>query len=234
MATAKVIPVTGQRYEQHDLLLYPTLQCAGAELTINLEKLSSNACWKGCKPMDTDEFRSLDPTTVGSRVVTAFIVLFAGIATLIACDLAADYRSGTEPAHVLLEGVVMALALTGLVIMSLQFRAIHSRAKQLSLDLEAAHREAQRFREEAHDALRGLGEAIDHQFTRWGLSPAEREVGLLLLKGLSHKEIAEVRSTSETTIRQQALAVYRKSGLRSRAELSAFFLEDLLLPVAER
>ena len=27
-----------------------------------------------------------------------------------------------------------------------------------------------------------------------------------------------------------ALAVYRKSGLRSRAELSAFFLEDLLLP----
>ena len=79
-----------------------------------------------------------------------------------------------------------------------------------------------------------MGEAIDHQFTRWSLSPAEREVGLLLLKGLSHKEIAEIRSTSETTIRQQALAIYRKSGLHSRTELSAFFLEDLLLPAAER
>ncbi len=43
-----------------------------------------------------------------------------------------------------------------------------------------------------------------------------------------------MRSTTETTIRQQALALYRKSGLGSRAELSAFFLEDLLLPVGER
>ena len=86
----------------------------------------------------------------------------------------------------------------------------------------------------AQEALRGLGEAIDSQFARWGLTPAEREVGLLLLKGLSHKEAAATRATSETTIRQQALAIYRKSGLRNRSELSAFFLEDLLLPVGER
>ena len=184
--------------------------------------------------METDEFRSPDRTIVGSRIVPSFIALFAVIAILIACDIVADFRSGTEPGHVLLEGVIMALALAGLVIMSLQFRTIHLQAKQLSVDLEAARREAQRFREEAHDALRGLGEAIDHQFTRWSLSPAEREVGLLLLKGLSHKKIAEMRSTLEPTIRQQALALYRKSGLRSRAELSAFFLEDLLLPVAQR
>ena len=153
---------------------------------------------------------------------------------MIAFDMFADYRSAANPVHVQLEGVVMALALAGLVIMSLQFRAIHLHARQLSRDLEVAHREAERFREEAHDALRGLGEAIAHQFTRWSLSPAEREVGLLLLKGLSHKEIAEVRSTSENTIRQQALALYRKSGLRSRADLSAFFLEDLLLPASDR
>jgi DNA-binding NarL/FixJ family response regulator len=88
------------------------------------------------------------------------------------------------------------------------------------VDLDAAQGAAEQFRDEAGDALRGPSEAI------------EREVGLLLLKGLTHKEIAEARSTTETTIRQQALAVYRKSGLRSRAELSAFFLEDLL-PVAE-
>jgi DNA-binding NarL/FixJ family response regulator len=104
----------------------------------------------------------------------------------------------------------------------------------LSADLEVARHEAERFRGEAREALRGLGEAIDRQFDRWNLTPAEREVGLLLLKGLTHKEIADARSTSETTIRQQALAVYRKSGLHGRAELSAFFLEDLLLPAAER
>jgi DNA-binding NarL/FixJ family response regulator len=53
---------------------------------------------------------------------------------------------------------------------------------------------------------------------------------VLMLKGLSHKEIARVRATSEATVRQQAASVYRKSGLSSRAELSAFFLEDLLAP----
>ena len=94
--------------------------------------------------------------------------------------------------------------------------------------------EADRFRNEAQDALRGLGEAIDRQFGRWALSPAEREVALLLLKGLSHREVAAVRATSDATIRQQALAVYRKAGLRNRSELSAFFLEDLLLPAGQR
>jgi DNA-binding CsgD family transcriptional regulator len=153
---------------------------------------------------------------------------------VIGFDISADYRSGTERPRLLSEGIVMAIALLGLVLLWQQFRSVQLRADQLIVDLAAAKREAQRFREEAHDALHGLGEAIDRQFTRWNLSPAEREIGLLLLKGLSHREIADVRSTTETTIRQQALAVYRKSGLRSRTELSAFFLEDLLLPADQR
>jgi DNA-binding NarL/FixJ family response regulator len=47
---------------------------------------------------------------------------------------------------------------------------------------------------------------------------------------LRHKAIADLRQTSERTVRQQALAVYRKSGLNGRNDLAAFFLEDLLLP----
>lgn len=184
--------------------------------------------------MKTDEFESGDRTGVGSRTVVWAIALLAMIALLIGFDVISDYRSGNEPSHLLTEGIVMALALGGVILLWQQFRSAQRRAEQLTVDLEAARREAQRFREEAGDALRGLGSAIDHQFTRWSLSPAEREVGLLLLKGLSHKEVASVRSTGETTIRQQALAIYRKSGLRSRAELSAFFLEDLLLPVSEQ
>jgi DNA-binding NarL/FixJ family response regulator len=134
----------------------------------------------------------------------------------------------------LTEAAVMVLALAGAATLWRQFRSARERAERLSVHLAAARPEAERFRNEARDALRGLGEAIDRQFTRWQLTPAEREVGLLLLKGLSHKEVAAARSTSETTIRQQALAIYRKAGLRSRSELSAFFLEDLLLPAAER
>jgi DNA-binding NarL/FixJ family response regulator len=52
------------------------------------------------------------------------------------------------------------------------------------------------------------------------------------LKGFSHKEIGNLTGRSERTVRQHSIAVYRKSGLSGRAELSAFFLEDLLLPTA--
>jgi DNA-binding CsgD family transcriptional regulator len=166
--------------------------------------------------------------------LTLAVALFGVIAGLIAFDIVADYRAGTEPSHLLTEGGAMAIALAGVGVLWRQLSVAERRAQRLSVDLEAARRVAEQFRAEAREALRGLGDAIDHQFTRWSLTPAEREVALLLLKGLTHKEIAEARSTSETTIRQQALAVYRKSELRSRAELSAFFLEDLLLPVAQR
>jgi DNA-binding CsgD family transcriptional regulator len=76
-------------------------------------------------------------------------------------------------------------------------------------------------------------EAIDAEFERWELSPKEREIALLLLKGYGLKEIAELHARSERTVRQQAGSIYKKAGLAGRAELSAYFLEDLLLPQAQ-
>lgn len=186
------------------------------------------------KYMETRAFDANDPTDVGSRTAPVAAILFAAIASLIGWDIVADYRSGTEIGHLVTEGLVMGLALTGAVTLWRQLWKARRHAVQLIVDLAAARHEVERFREEAREALRGLGEAIDRQFGRWALTPAEREVGLLLLKGLSHKEVAAARSTSETTIRQQALSIYRKAGLRNRSELSAFFLEDLLLPAAQR
>jgi DNA-binding CsgD family transcriptional regulator len=98
-------------------------------------------------------------------------------------------------------------------------------------DLELARAQGQRWRSEARSYLDGLGQAIEGQFSRWNLTEAEREVALLILKGLSHKEIATVRAVSERTVREQARSVYAKSGLTGRASLSAFFLEDLLAPI---
>jgi DNA-binding CsgD family transcriptional regulator len=98
-------------------------------------------------------------------------------------------------------------------------------------DLELARVQGQRWRNEARTLLQGLGEAIDVQFSRWNLTEAEREVALLLLKGLSHKEIAGVRGVGERTVREQTRSVYAKAGLTGRAALSAFFLEDLLAPI---
>jgi DNA-binding CsgD family transcriptional regulator len=184
--------------------------------------------------METRHSAESNPTDAGPRTTRAAILLFALIAAVMGWDIALDYRAGGAVAHVAAEALIMALALCGALMLWRMVRVAQRHAEQLTVDLRAARLEAHQFREEAAEALQGLGEAIHHQFTRWSLTPAEREVALLLLKGLSHKEVAQARSTSDTTIRQQALAVYRKSGLRNRAELSAFFLEDLLLPVTER
>ena len=171
-----------------------------------------------------------DLTDVRHRVVLPTALLFLLIAVLIGIDVVSDYRSGTRALHLAVELSVMGLSVAGVVVLWRLMRAAQEKAEFLSADLAAARAEAKRFSEEAGDALRGLGEAIDRQFQRWGLTPAEAEVGLLLLKGLTHREIGELRTTSEATVRQQALSLYRKAGLRGRSELSAFFLEDLLLP----
>jgi len=92
------------------------------------------------------------------------------------------------------------------------------------------HAEATQWRRDSEELLAGLSVAIQRQLARWEATPAETEVALLLLKGLSLREVVSARGTSERTAREQARAVYRKSGLGNRAELSAFFLEDLLPP----
>ena len=94
------------------------------------------------------------------------------------------------------------------------------------VERDAWHRRARGF-------LDGLGDEIDRQFRAWGLTPSESQVALLLIKGLSHKEIAAVTGRSERTARQHAVAAYRKARVSGRAELAAFFLEDLMLPPNE-
>jgi len=92
------------------------------------------------------------------------------------------------------------------------------------------YNDSEAWRNRASGLLAGLGEVIEEQFTTWGLSEAEKDVALLLLKGFSLKEISAIRETSDRTVRQQASMIYTKAGVAGRAELSAFFLEDLLLP----
>ncbi|AMS29753.1 MAG TPA: hypothetical protein DIU09_02305 [Hyphomonadaceae bacterium] len=75
--------------------------------------------------------------------------------------------------------------------------------------------------------LSDVTKQISAELSRWALSDTEKDIAWLILKGFSFIEIAEMRQRSERTIRQQACAIYAKSGLRNRAELSAFFLEDL-------
>ena len=179
------------------------------------------------EPLPPPDASGAEPDTRRNPVPSIIMAVVAALAT---ADVVDDLHSGGELLHILLEVLIIAAAAAGAVVLWFQLVRARSTNRVLRADLVRARAEMQRFQAESQDLMRGLGEAIDRQFARWQLSPAEREVALLLLKGLSHKDVAEARSTSERTVRQQALSVYRKAGLAGRAELAAFFLEDLLLP----
>lgn len=148
---------------------------------------------------------------------------FAAIAVLIGWDLVVDYSEGAGWGHIATESIVLLIAAAGAIAVWLQLGRTRRR-------LSVARADADRWREENRELLEGFATAVGRQFERWGLSDAETEIGFLLLKGLSHKEIANLRSTSERTVREQSRAIYRKSGLQGRAGFSAFFLESLMMP----
>jgi len=158
------------------------------------------------------------------------VAFFFAVLLLISSDLMFDYSDGAHVAHLVVESLILVAAAVGTAIGWQRLVATRAESRLLKRDLARAQEEARHWREESRAVIEGLGVAIDRQFRRWGLTPAEAEVGMLLLKGLSHKEAAEVRSTAERTVRQQARSLYKKAGLAGRSELSAFFLEDLLLP----
>lgn len=173
---------------------------------------------------------------------------FGTMTILAGFDLALDLKERLSLKHTLIEESIFVVGLAGLFLIGTRLlrtlkrerafksaslsreEALRSEAAGLVERLAATEREATHWKQEAGALLEGLGVAIDAQFGRWGLTRAERGVALLLLKGLSHKEIAQIRTVSEATVRQQSQGVYRKAGVSSRNDLAAFFLEDLLLP----
>jgi DNA-binding CsgD family transcriptional regulator len=165
------------------------------------------------------------------KLIKIGLVLYAIIFALIALDIVGDYSDGIDWEHIAVELTILLIAVIGL---SLLGRAYYQNTqltlKNLQTDLATAQQEAQRWRDESRDLIQGLGVEIQKQFGRWSLTQAESEVGLFILKGFSHQEIADIRGASERTVREHARALYRKAGLTGRSELSAFFLEDLLLP----
>ncbi len=89
-------------------------------------------------------------------------------------------------------------------------------------------RQNRHYREVVQTASGRLLETVNKTFDQWGLTRSEREVALLLMKGLSVEEIARIRGAKPGTIKSQSNAIYRKAGLKGRSELAAWFMEDLL------
>jgi DNA-binding CsgD family transcriptional regulator len=140
-------------------------------------------------------------------VQTVGTVFFVG-------DVIGDLREDPTSIHFLFEATV-----TMALVLGVLFGAF---ALRRTIELLRAQ-------EAALDVARGaLSDVIARQFQTWALTPAERDVAFLALKGLDVAEIAELRGAAQGTVRAQLTRIYSKAGVSGRAQFAAFFVEDLL------
>lgn len=172
--------------------------------------------------------RSLGLHERGVMVATLLL-----IAALVAFDVGTDLLQGASHWHVALEIAAGIAAVAGAAYLLRDALRLRRRLATQGRDLSAYRAQAVAWQAQARRHVEGLACSIDRQLDLWQLSAAEKEIAFLLLKGLSLKEVAALRGTAEKTARAQSAAVYAKSGLAGRTELSAFFLEDLLVPPAD-
>lgn len=109
--------------------------------------------------------------------------------------------------------VVVALAL-GIGLTVREIRKVLLRHKSMEKTLKAASG--------------AFYQLIEDRFDAWSLTPSERDVAMLAIKGLSIAEIARARHTKEGTIKAQCNATYRKAGVTGRTQLLSLFIDELM------
>lgn len=148
-------------------------------------------------------------------------------------DLFHDGRDGLSREHILMEFFTFILSTFAAIFFIVNAIRMKNENQDLLSTVRTESKEKKIYKDKVLKYSKGLSSAIEEEFSRWGLTKTEKATGLLLLKGLSTKEIAEIQGSQDKTIRHHCSAIYKKSGLSGRSELSAYFLEDLLVNVSQ-
>ncbi len=149
-----------------------------------------------------------------SAALVVFISVQAFAGAFFVFDVISDLREGADRGHMLLEAfVTFALVLAiAFGLRALRSAAARMKAQEMALAVASG----------------ALVDVVEAQFADWGLTPAERDVGMLALKGLDVAEIAALRGAAQGTVRAQLTRIYAKAGVSGRAQFAAHFVEDLL------
>lgn len=151
-----------------------------------------------------------------ARVLAAIIVVQAFCAVFFVYDIAKDlFETGRlDLEHLIVEGIASVALVAGVIFLAFELRALLDRVGRMESGLMAARGE--------------MAKLVEGFFDRWGLTGAERDVALLILKGYGNQDIARLRGTAGGTVRAQTSAVYAKAGVEGWAQFIGWFQEELL------
>lgn len=158
--------------------------------------------------------------------------LIAIILLIIMClnffDVLTDISLGVPVWHVFSESLIVLVSAIGALFLIKDIYARTSDITRLKQELLISDDKFKNITDEMKSARHEYSAVIHSQFKQWLLTPSEQDVAMLLLKGLSFKEISAVRNTKEKTVRQQASVIYSKANVEGRHEFAAWFLEDFM------
>ena len=145
-----------------------------------------------------------------AQVFFTTLFVFKILADLLALPLYFIPWSALE----LIEVLASVGMLSGVISSVLLLRQGHKRMEELSGRIHAASGEFQDY--------------LNDQFREWRLTPTEQNIAILVIKGFSNQEIANLRGTTESTVKSQISAIFRKSGVSNRQQLVTWVVEDLI------
>lgn len=155
----------------------------------------------------------------GRWVIAAVLVVQALCAVFFVSDILSSlFGIYTRPLAWEIRELLEILAATGLILGLLLGAVMFQRIM----------RERNVAQERLRRASGAFMDLLEERFTEWALTPAERDVALFAIKGLSTSEIATLRTTSEGTVKAQTNAIYRKAGVSGRPQLLSLFIDDLM------
>ncbi len=151
----------------------------------------------------------------GKTVALTLVILLQGVAAIFyMADAVGDTFRGGKTIETAMEFFASLMLIAGLISGIVLLRNLMGKLADSNRALDVA---------KGH-----LSRVVELQFEVWALTPAEREVALFALKGLDAAEIAALRGAAKGTVRAQLTRIYAKAGVSNRAQLAAFFVEDLL------
>ncbi len=163
-------------------------------------------------------FSGLMPALTQERraATLAVIILFQALCALFFIgDVIVDLQGGNGlvEMHLAIEAAVAVGLIAGVVFLMMELRLLLQRVAAMETGLRAARGE--------------MADLVDTFFDQWGLTPSERDVALMILKGIENDAIAEMRGTAPGTVRAQCAKIYAKAQVDGRSQLLSVFLEEL-------
>jgi DNA-binding CsgD family transcriptional regulator len=149
-------------------------------------------------------------------ILSVIIVVQTLCALFFIADVVKDIRTATEgeTLHFGIEAIAALSLVAGVLFLMVELRRILIRLASMDDALMVARGQ--------------LAELVGRFFEEWHLTPAEREVAVLVLKGFDNDAIAGFRNTARGTVRAQTASIYAKSGTDGRAQFVSHFMEELM------